>query len=233
MITHTADASSNFTSEVLLALDELQEQVDLAGSLPWYAKSQMDKLRGSIDRTCVVLSDGRMAIRTVRATSEEELGAALDGDTLLGVLTRRGEIAPQIMPLRPYGLNSVEELRGQWIESLSGEPSFELVYMLTMGLMSNTVDYESLGLNAAHIARSMKTRYKELKPGDRRISLMVDACLKLLQPLADLSRDELRERSIALWNSEALTVSSLAHMLEVADQLGVGTDETRRLSKLT
>ena len=230
MITHTADASSNFTSEVLLALDELQEQVDLAGSLPWYAKSQMDKLRGSTDRTCVVLSDGRMAIRTVRATSEEELGAALDGDTLLGVLTRRGEIA---LPLRPYGLNSVEELRGQWIESLSGEPSFELVYMLTMGLMSNTVDYESLGLNPAHIARSMKTSYKELQPGDRRIPLMVDACLKLLQPLADLSRDELRERSIDLWNSEALTASSLAHMLETADKLGFGTDETRRLSKLT
>ena len=230
MITHTADASSNFTSEVLLALDELQEQVDLAGSLPWYAKSQMDKLRGSTDRTCVVLSDGRMAIRTVRATSEEELGAALDGDTLLGVLTRRGEIA---LPLRPYGLNSVEELRGQWIESLSGEPSFELVYMLTMGLMSNKVDYESLGLNAAHIARSMKTRYNELQPGDRRIPLMVDACLTLLQPLEDLSRDELRERSIDLWNSEALTVSSLAHMLETADKLGFGTDETRRLSKLT
>ena len=233
MITHTADASSNFTSEVLLALDELQEQVDLAGSLPWYAKSQMDKLRGSIDRTCVVLSDGRMAIRTVRATSEEELGAALDGDTLLGVLTRRGEIAPQIMPLRPYGLNSVEELRDHWIELLSDEPSFELVYMLTMGLMSNTVDYESLGLNPAHIARSMKTSYKELQPGDRRIPLMVDACLKLLQPLADLSRDELRERSIDLWNSEALTASSLAHMLETADKLGFGTDETRRLSKLT
>ena len=233
MITHTADASSNFASEVLLALDELQEQVDLAGGLPLYIKSQMDYPRGSSDRTCVVLRDGRMAVRTVRATSDEELGAALDGDTLLGVLTRRGEIALPIRPFVPHGLSSVEELRDQWIESLSGEPSFELVYLLTTGLMSNKVDYESLGLNAAHIARSMKSRYKELKPGDRRIPLMVDACLKLLQPLADLSRDELRERSIDLWNSEALTVSSLAHMLEVADQLGVGTDETRQLSKLT
>ena len=234
MITQTpGDSSPNFTSEVFLALDELQEQVDLAGGLPLYIKSQMDKLRGSSDRTCVVLHDGRMAVRTVRATSDEELGAVLDGDTLLGVLIPRGEIAPLVMPLRPHGLNSVEELRDQWIESLSGEPSFELVYLLTTGLMSNKVDYESLGLNAAHIARSMKTRYKELKPDDRRIPLMVDACLKLLQPLADLSRDELRERSIALWNSEALTVSSLAHMLEVADQLGVGTDETRQLSKLT
>ena len=234
MITQTpGDSSPNFTAEILLALDELQAQVDLAGGLPLYVKSQMDELRRSSDRTCVVLRDGRMAVRTVRATSDEELGSALDGDTLLGVLTPRGEIAPQIMPLRPYGLNSVEELRGQWIESLSGEPSFELVYMLTMGLMSNTVDYESLGLNAAHIARSMKTRYNELQPNDRRITLMVDACLKLLQPLADLSRDELRERSRDLWNSEALTVSSLAHMLETADKLGFGTDETRRLSKLT
>ena len=234
MITHTADASSNFASEVLLALDELQEQVDLAGGLPLYIKSQMDNLRRSSDRTCVVLRDGRMAVRTVRATSDEELGVALNGDTLLGVLTPRGEIAPLLMPLQSYGQHdSVEGVRGHWIQLLSGEPSFELVYLLTTGLMSNKVDYESLGLNAAHIARSMKTRYKELQPGDRRIPLMVDACLKLLQPLADLSRDELRERSIDLWNSEALTVSSLAHMLETADKLGFGTDETRRLSKLT
>ena len=233
MITHTEGQSPNFTSEVFLALDELQEQVDLAGGLPWYIKSQMDWLRRSSDRTCVVMNDSKMEIRTLRATSDDELGAALDGDTLLGVLTPRGEIAPFVMPLQSHGHDSVEDLRGHWIKLLSGEPSFELVYLLTMGLMSNKVDYESLGLNASHIARSMKTRYKELQPGDRRIPLMVDACLKLLQPLADLSRDELRERSIALWNSEALTVSSLAHMLETADKLGFGTDETRRLSKLT
>ena len=174
-----------------------------------------------------------MAVRTVRATSDEELGAALNGDTLLGVLTPRGEIVPLVMPLQSHGHDSVEGLRGRWIKLLSGETSFELAYLLTMGLMSNKVNYESLWLNPAHIARSMKTRYKELQPGDRRIPLMVDACLKLLQPLADLSRDEMRERSIALWNSEALTVSSLAHMLETADKLGFGTDETRRLSKLT
>ena len=234
MIKHTTGESSpNFTSEILLALDELQEQVDLAGGLPLYIKSQMDKLRRSSDRTCVVLHDGRMAVHTVRATSDEELGAALDGDTLLGVLTPRGEIVPLVMPLQSHGHDSVEGLRGRWIKLLSGEPSFELAYLLTMGLMSNKVNYESLGLNPAHIARSMKTRYKELQPGDRRIPLMVDACLKLLQPLADLSRDEMRERSIALWDSEALTVSSLAHMLETADRLGFGTDETRRLSKLT
>ncbi len=233
MITHTEGQSPNFTSEILLALDELQEQVDLAGGLPLYIKSQMDKLRRSSDRICVVLHDGRMTVRTVRATSDEELGAALDGDTLLGVLTPRGEIVPLVMPLQSHGHDSVEGLRGRWIKLLSGESSFELAYLLTMGLMSNKVNYESLGLNPAHIARSMKTRYKELQPGDRLIPLMVDACLKLLQPLADLSRDELRERSIALWDSEALTVSSLAHMLETADRLGFGTDETRRLSKLT
>ena len=234
MITNTpGDSSPNFTSEVFLALDELQEQVDLAGGLPLYIKSQMDELRRSSDRTCVVLHDGRMTVRTVRATSDEELGAALDGDTLLGVLTPRGEIVPLVMPLQSHGHDSVEGLRGRWIKLLSGETSFELAYLLTMGLMSNKVNYESLWLNPAHIARSMKTRYKELQPGDRRIPLMVDACLKLLQPLADLSRDEMRERSIALWNSEALTVSSLAHMLETADKLGFGTDETRRLSKLT
>lgn len=232
MITHTEGQSPNFTSEVFLALDELQEQVDLAGGLPWYIKSQMDELRRSSDRTCVVLRDGRMAVRTVRATSDEELGAALDGDTILGVLTPRGEIATPLMPLRHYGLASVEELRGRWIKSLSGEPSFELVYMLTMGLMSNKVDYESLGLNAAHIARSMKNRYKDLQPGDRRIPLMVDVCLKLLQPMEDLPRAELRERAVELWNTESITVASLAHMLEKADQLGFGTDETRRLSKL-
>jgi len=233
MITHTEGQSPNFTSEIFLALDELQEQVDLAGGLPLYIKSQMDMLRRSSDRTCVVLHDGRMTVRTVWATSDEELGADLDGDTLLGVLTPRGEIVPLVMPLQSHGHDSVEGLRGRWIKLLSGESSFELAYLLTMGLMSNKVNYESLGLNPAHIARSMKTRYKELQPGDRSIPLMVDACLKLLQPLADLSRDEMRERSIALWNSEALTISSLAHMLETADKLGFGTDETRRLSKLT
>ena len=233
MITHDRQEDKSLATEILLALDELQEQVDLAGGLPLYIRSQMDKLRRSSDRTCVVLHDGRMTVRTVRATSDEELGAALDGDTLLGVLTPRGEIVPLVMPLQSHGHDSVEGLRGRWIKLLSGESSFELAYLLTMGLMSNKVNYESLGLNPAHIARSMKTRYKELQPGDRRIPLMVDACLKLLQPLADLSRDEMRERSIALWNSEALTVSSLAHMLETADKLGFGTDETRRLSKLT
>ena len=233
MITNDVKTSNTLATEIFLALDELQDQVDLAGGLPWYIKSQMDELRRSSDRTCVVLRDGRMAVRTVRATSDEELGATLDGDTLLGVLTPRGEIVPLVMPLQSHGHDSVEGLRGRWIKLLSGESSFELAYLLTMGLMSNKVNYESLGLNPAHIARSMKTRYKELQPGDRRIPLMVDACLKLLQPLADLSRDELRERSIALWDSEALTVSSLAHMLETADRLGFGTDETRRLSKLT
>ena len=45
MITHTEGQSPNFISEVFLALGELQEQVDLAGGLPLYIKSQMDELR--------------------------------------------------------------------------------------------------------------------------------------------------------------------------------------------
>lgn len=234
MITNTpGDSSPNFTSEVFLALDELQEQVDLAGGLPWYIKSQMDELRRSSDRTCVVLRDGRIAVRTVRATSDEELGAALDGDTLLCVLIPGGEIASPSDALKPNGLESVEELRRTWGERLSGETPVITAHLLSTGLMTAQVDYESLGVSPAIIARSMRIRHKELAEGDRRVPLMVDACLKLLQPLADLSRDELRERSIDLWNSEALTVSSLAHMLETADKLGFGTDETRRLSKLT
>ena len=233
MITHTEGQSPNFISEVFLALDELQEQVDQAGGLPYYAKAQMDWLRRSSDRTCVVMHDGRMEIRTLRATSDEELGAALNGSTLLGVLIPGGEIASPSDALKPNGLKSVEELRRTWVEWLSGETPVITAYLLSTGLMTAQVDYESLGVSPAIIARSMKTRYKELKPGDRRIPLMVDACLKLLQPLADLSRDELRERSIDLWNSEALTASSLANMLETADKLGFGTDETRRLSKLT
>ena len=48
MITHEPGASSpNFVAEILLALDELQEQVDQAGGLPYYAKAQMDVLRRS------------------------------------------------------------------------------------------------------------------------------------------------------------------------------------------
>ena len=233
MITNDTKTSNTLSTEILLALDELQIQVDLAGGLPLYVKSQMDELRRSSDRTCVVLHDGRMAVRTVRATSDEELGAALDGDTLLGVLISGGEIASPSDALKPNGLESVEELRRTWVERLSGETPVITAYLLSTGLMTAQVDYESLGVSPAIIARSMKTRYKELLEGDRRIPLMVDACLKLLQPLADLSRDELRERSIDLWNSEALTVSSLAHMLETADKLGFGTDETRQLSKLT
>lgn len=233
MIKNTAGASSpNFTAEILLALDELQEQVNLAGGLPHYAKSQMDELRRSSDRTCVVMHDGRMEIRTLRATSEVELGAALSGATLLGVLTPRGEIAPPIAPFRPNGLELVEDLRSSWIEWLSGETPFTAAYFLSTGLMTAQVDYESLGVGPAIIARSMTTRYKELLEGDRRIPLMVDACLKLLQPMVDLPRAELRERAVELWNTESLTVASLAHMLEKADQLGFGTDETRRLSKL-
>ena len=234
MITHTpGDSSPNFTSEVFLALDELQEQVDLAGGLPLYIKSQMDEIRRSSERTCVVMHYGRMEIRTLRATSDDELGTALNGATLLGVLIPGGEIASPSDALKPNGLVSVEELRNSWGERLSGETPVITAYLLSTGLMTAQVDYESLGVSPAIIARSMRIRYKELQPDDRRIPLMVDACLKLLQPLADLSRDELRERSIALWNSEALTVFSLANMLEKADKLGFGTDETRRLSKLT
>lgn len=230
MITHTPGASSpNFVAEILLALDELQEQVDQAGGLPHYAKDQMDYPRRSSDRTCVVMHDGRMEIRTLRATTEVELGSALDGATLLGVLTPRGEIA---QPFSTNGLYSVEDLRSSWIELLSGETPFTAAYFLATGLMTAQVDYESLGVSPSIIARSMKTRYKELTEGDRRIPLIVDACLKLLQPMADLPRAELRERTVELWNTEALTVASLAHMLEKADQLGSGTDETRRLSKL-
>lgn len=236
MITHTPGASlPNFVVEILLALDELQEQVDQAGGLPHYAKDQMDYPRRSSDRTCVVMHDGRMEIRTLRATTEVELGSALDGATLLGVLTPRGEIAPPIEPFRTNGLDSVEDLRSSWIEWLSGETpftAFTAAYLLATGLMTAQVDYESLGASPAIIARYMKTRYKELLEGDRRIPLMVDACLKLLQPMADLPRAELRERAVELWDTEALTVASLAHMLEMADQLGFGTAETRRLSKL-
>ena len=233
MIKHTQGASSpNFVAEILLALDELQEQVDQAGGLPYYAKAQMDEPRRSSDRACVVMHDGRMEIRTLRATSEEELGAALNGATLLGVLTPRGEIAPPIEPFKPNGLESVEDLRSSWIEWLSGETPFAAAYLLSTGLMTAQVDYESLGVSPAIIARSMRIIYKDLAHGDRRIPLMVDACLKLLQPMADLPRSELRERAVELWNAEALTVASLAHMLEKADQLGFGTDETRRLSKL-
>ena len=234
MIKHTAGESSpNFVAEILLALDELQEQVNLAGGLSHYAKAQMDELRRSSDRTCVVMSNGRMEIRTLRVTTEVELGSDLDGATLLGVLTPRGEISPPIESFRTNGLDSVEDLRSSWIEWLSGETPFTAAYFLSTGLMTAQVDYESLGVGPAIIARSMKTRYKELIEGDRRIPLMVDACLKLLQPIADLPRAELRERAVELWDTEALTVASLAHMLEKADQLGFGTDETRRLSKLS
>lgn len=233
MITHEPGASSpNFTSEVFLALDELQEQVDLAGGLPLYAKAQMDELRRSSDRTCVVMHDGRMEIRTLRATSDEELGAALNGSTLLGVLIPGGEIASPSDALKPNGLKSVEELRRTWVEWLSGETPVITAYLISTGLMTARVDYELLGVDPAIIARSMRIICKDLAHGDRRIPLMVDACLKLLQPMADLPRSELRERSVELWNAEALTVTSLAHMLETADQLGFGTDETRRLSKL-
>jgi hypothetical protein len=229
MITHEPGASApNFVAEILLALDELQEQVDQAGGLPYYAKAQMDEPRRSSDRACVVMHDGRMEIRTLRATSEEELGAALNGATLLGVLTLRGEINT----FRTKGLESVEDLRSSWIEWLSGETPFTAAYLLSTGLMTAQVDYESLGVSPAIIARSMRIIYKDLAHGDRRIPLMVDACLKLLQPMAGLTRSELRERAAELWNAEALTVASLAHMLEKADQLGFGTDETRRLSKL-
>jgi hypothetical protein len=228
MITHTEGQSPNFVAEILLALDELQEQVDQAGGLPYYAKAQMDEPRRSSDRACVVMHDGRMEIRTLRATSEEELGAALNGATLLGVLTLRGEINT----FRTKGLESVEDLRSSWIEWLSGETPFTAAYLLSTGLMTAQVDYESLGVDPAIIARSMRIIYKDLAHGDRRIPLMVDACLKLLQPMAGLTRSELRERAAELWNAEALTVASLAHMLEKADQLGFGTDETRRLSKL-
>lgn len=233
MIKHTTGESSpNFTAEILLALDELQEQVDLAGGLSYYAKAQMDELRRSSERTCVVMHDGRMEIRTLRATSADELGTALNGATLLGVLIPGGEITSPSDALKPNGLGAVEELRNSWVEWLSGETPFIAAYLLSTGLMTAQVDYESLGVSPAIIARAMKIRYKELTEGDLRIPLMVDACLKLLKPMADLPRAELRERAVDLWNTEALTVASLAHMLEKADQLGFGTDDTRRLSKL-
>ena len=47
MITHDKQEDKSLATEILLALDELQEQVDLAGGLPLYIKSQMDKLRHS------------------------------------------------------------------------------------------------------------------------------------------------------------------------------------------
>lgn len=164
----------------------------------------MDELRRSSDRTCVVLHDGRMAVRTVRATSDEELGAALDGDTLLGVLIPRGEIAPLVMPLQSHGHDSVEGLRGRWIKRCPGEP---LRARLSADHGADVQQGElrvSWAQPSSHRPLHEDLRYKELQPGDRRIPLMVDACLKLLQPLADLSRDEMRERSIALWDSEAL-----------------------------
>lgn len=175
MIEHTTGASPNLSTQILLALDELQEMANRAywitGLVPTGTKPPAD----------IVLSKGQVVIR-----SAEEPFA--EGEVLLGGIKGGGVTMPGSMFVASGGMNTapaVEKLRRYWGRFFSGEMAHEATILLLQGRLPMSDELRSWGVTAETILdealmdMEFNSIFREsLGPTDHELSLIKDALLE-------------------------------------------------------
>ena len=201
MIEHTPGASPNLSTQILLALDELQEMANraywIAGLVP----------PGTKPPAVIVLSKGQVVIRSAEKPFTE-------GEVLLGSIKDGGLTMPGSMFVSSGGMNTapaVEKLRRYWVRFFSGEMEHEATILLLQGRLPMSDELRSWGVTAAAILDEtlmdieLNSIFREsLAPTNHELSLIKDALLEYCgedaSSLADLSSHDVeRIRELIDW----------------------------------
>ncbi len=141
MIEHTPGASPNLSTQILLALDELQE---MANRAYWIGRLVPKDIKGI---AVIVLSQGQVVIRS------SELPIS-NGEVILGGIRNGGLSLPDELSIVGRHLNkadAIEVLRRYWGEIISGERSHEATNLLLSGHLPNSSEIRGWGVTAESI----------------------------------------------------------------------------------
>ena len=141
MIKHTPGASPNLSTQILLALDELQMRAD---EVYWIGRLVPNGLKGM---AVIVLSQGQVVIRS------SELPIS-NGEVILGGIRNGGLSLPDELSIVGRHLNkadAIEVLRRYWGEIISGERSHEATNLLLRGHLPNSSEIRGWGVTAESI----------------------------------------------------------------------------------
>ena len=141
MIKHTPGASPNLSTQILLALDELQTRAD---EVYWIGRLVPNGLKGI---AVIVLSQGQVVIRS------SELPIT-NGEVILGGIRNGGLSLPNELSIVGRHLNkadAIEVLRRYWGEIISGERSHEATNLLLSGHLPNSSEVRNWGATAESI----------------------------------------------------------------------------------
>ena len=141
MIKHTPGASPNLSTQILLALDELQMRAD---EVYWIGRLVPNGLKGI---AVIVLSQGQVVIRS------SELPIT-NGEVILGGIRNGGLSLPDELSIVGCHLNkfdAIEVLRRYWGEIISGERSHEATNLLLSGHLPNSSEIRGWGVTTESI----------------------------------------------------------------------------------
>lgn len=201
MIEHTPGASPNLSTQILIALDELQEMANraywIAGLVP----------QGTKHTAAIVLSQGQVVIRSADDPYTQ-------GEVLLGGIKDGALTMPESIRFVYSGMNTapaVEELRRHWGRFFSGEMDHAATILLLNGRLPMSDELRSWGVTAATILdealmdMEFNSIFSEsLDPTDHELSLIKDTLLEYCgedaRRLADLSSHDVeRIRELIDW----------------------------------
>ena len=141
MIEHTPGASPNLSTQILIALDELQE---IANRCHWIVSLIPP---GTKTPAAIVLSQGQVVIRSADSPFTK-------GEVLLGGI-RNGRLSlPDELSVVGRHLNkadAIEVLRRYWGEIIAGERSHEATNLLLSGHLPNSSEIRGWGVTAESI----------------------------------------------------------------------------------
>ena len=175
MIKHTPGASPNLSTQILLALDELQKRADEVYCIGRLVPKDIKGL------AVIVLSQGQVVIRS------SELPIT-NGEVILGGIRNGGLSLPDELSIVGRHLNkadAIEVLRRYWGEIISGERSHEATNLLLSGHLPNSSEVRNWGVTAESILDEvlMDIEFgslidKPVAPDSHYLSLVKDSLLE-------------------------------------------------------
>ena len=237
MITQTpGDSSPNFTTEVLMGLEELQARVAESGSL-------RSLIATPHEYALIIMSDGEIHVRgydgdhgTAFSSRETLLAGISEGTLSLPVAYRE-------FRLGKTGPDAVEELRGYWADILSGKHHHHAAALLSWGYMPATTEFESFGLTPLRLLDSIyqvfQYEHMSLRVMARRdkgyLDMLEKALTEVCRPLftEELSDNELNAFAghleiDSVIEVEARGLTELVDMLATERQLSFELQDARR-----
>lgn len=234
MIKHTPGASTpNFASDVLIALDELQDKVTEVAHLD-------NLVEAPHQDAVIVISDGELHIRGYDGASTAPIK---DGETLLAGITKGTLSMPAAyreFRCSETGSDAVDRLRDYWVAILSGKREDDATTLLAWGYMPATTELESLGVDPLGLLDAIYDHLEwdgvEFSHEARRkgfLDMLEKALTEVCRPIftEDLSNNELRAfaRHMEIVSElEARGVIRLIDMLATERQLGGELQDARR-----